>query len=272
MAYQSGKPMAYEYLGESLLRGAESEKDEMLRPVQPQNVPGGHWDDPDTDEIETRPGWGLGTAEEDSFLRTAPSASDPNAFNMNEWETRRVREQSDRTLAKVAEETSRLDYWKGVAQDTKAAYDIGEALFSVATSRGKDEFTSAAGRAAGQILTSRPVREGISELTGASDTVTGGVAGGISRMGQGLAAGEDPAKAVAGGVFETAADIGGRALGAIVSEGNPWVAEGFAAAGRKGAQMLTGLLPGSKKKTNGFSTNMGRAGLLSAAELLKGRV
>ena len=32
MAYQSGKPLAYEYLGESALRSAESlmDKDEML--------------------------------------------------------------------------------------------------------------------------------------------------------------------------------------------------------------------------------------------------
>ena len=160
MAYQSAKPMAYEYLGESLLRGAEAQmnKDAMLRPVQPQNMPGGQWDDPATDEVETRPGWGLGTAEEDSFMRTAPSATNPNAFNMNEWEKRRVREQSDEALAKVAEETARLDYWKDVAQDTKAAYDIGEALFQVATSRGKGQFTSSAGRAAGQILSSKRVK------------------------------------------------------------------------------------------------------------------
>jgi len=272
MAYQreSAKPMAYEYLGESVLRSAESQmnKDAMNRPVQPQNMPGGQWDDPDTDEVETRPGWGLGTAEEDSFMRTAPSATNPNAFNMNEWETRRVREQSDATLAKVAEETARLDYWKGVAQDTKEAYGIGEALLQVAQSRGKDQFRSAAGRAAGQILSSKPVRKGMASLTGASEDAVGGVMGGLSRAASGMAQGENIDRAVVGGV---GAGVGGKVGGAIGSAFGPVGTMIGGGIGSAVGGAASALLPGAKK-TRGLTSNVGRAALPSAADLLKGRV
>ena len=261
--------MAYEYLGESLLRGAESQmnKDEMLRSVQPQNAPGGHWDDPGTDELETRPGWGLGTAQEDSFMRTAPSATNPNAFNMNEWERRRVREQGDATLAKVAESTAKLDYWRGVAQDTQEAYGIGEALLQVATSRGKDQFTSSAGRAAGEILSSRPVKKGIASLTGASEDAVGGVMGGLGRAASGLSGGESIDRALVGGV---GAGLGGKAGGAIgAAIGGP--IGGFIGAGAGSALggMASAILPGSKKP-KGLTSTLGRTTLPSAADLLKG--
>ena len=262
MAYQSGKPLAYEYLGESALRSAESlmDKDEMLRNVGPQNLP----------NDQERPGWGLGTAQEDSFMRTAPSATNPNAFNMNEWEKRRVREQAESTLAKVAEETERLGWWKDTLEGAQDAYGIGEALLQVATSRGKGQFKSAAGRAAGQILSSRPVTRGIASLTGASEDVVGGVAGGIGRAASGLAQGERADKAVVAGV---GAGVGAKAGGAIgTAIGGPIGGFIGSTAGATLGGMASAVLPGGSRRPSGLTSNVGRASMPSAADLLKGRV